>query len=159
MISIITKSPDETKDVGIRLSNILQPGSVVGLTGELGTGKTIIVQGIAYGLGIKDDITSPTFVIMREYRDGRLPLYHFDFYRLETSEEINDIGIEEYLAGEGICVIEWAEKIGYLLPQEYLNIKLQWKGETERIICLIPYGECYKNMITNFCKKSWIDTD
>jgi tRNA threonylcarbamoyladenosine biosynthesis protein TsaE len=116
--------------------------------GDLGTGKTCLTQGIAHGLGIKEYAFSPSFVIVREYY-GRLPLYHIDFYRLDHIEEIADLGLEEYLYGNGVCVIEWAEKELQLLPQRNLLITLCYSSscETQRTISLKPQGERYLELV------------
>lgn len=125
MFSIVTKNPEATKQVGKNLGQNLSAGSIVTLTGELGSGKTTLVQGIGEGLMVKGLIKSPSFVIINEY-DGPLPLYHFDLYRLNNAEEIFSLGYEEYLYEKrGVVVIEWAEKIKDFLPEEYLEINLR----------------------------------
>jgi len=113
---IISHSPEETEAAGRRLAAALRPGDVVALTGDLGAGKTAFTRGLAAGLGCGDAVSSPTFTLIQEYGGGRLPLYHMDLYRLESVEEAIRIGIEEYLEGDGVAVIEWAEKFPDLLP-------------------------------------------
>ena len=118
---------------GERFSEGLGPGSVVGLSGVLGSGKTCLIKGICRGLGIYEPVTSPTFIIINQYR-GRLPVYHFDLYRINSAEELYELGYEEYFYGMGVCLVEWAEKAGELLPEESIKVKLEYLGETERKI-------------------------
>jgi tRNA threonylcarbamoyladenosine biosynthesis protein TsaE len=124
---LVTHSPEETLDLGVRLGEIARPGHIYLLSGNLGVGKTCLTQGIARGLGSREYALSPTFVLMREIH-GRLPLYHIDLYRLDRIEEIADLGLDDYLYGEGICVIEWAEKGLGVLPLEHLMIKIDYAG-------------------------------
>ena len=125
MFSTVTQNPEATKQVGENLGQNLSPGSIVALTGELGSGKTTLVQGIGEGLRIKSLIKSPSFVIINEY-DGPLPLYHFDLYRLNNAQEILSLGYEEYFYEKrGVVVIEWAKKMKDFLPKEYLEINLK----------------------------------
>ena len=130
------------------MGELAQSGDVFLLTGDLGTGKTCLTQGIAHGLGIEEYAFSPSFVIIREYH-GRLSLYHIDFYRLDNIDEIADSGLEEYLYGKGICVIEWAEKGLPILPQENLLITLNYvpHAETERTFRFTPKGKRYLELI------------
>lgn len=130
MRTVIIKNENETKKFGLDLGNILEKGDVVALIGDLGTGKTALTKYIAEGLGIAGPITSPTFTIVQEYHDGRLPLYHFDVYRIGDPEEMYELGYEEYFYGQGVCVIEWADLIEELLPEEAKVIRIQY-GETE----------------------------
>jgi tRNA threonylcarbamoyladenosine biosynthesis protein TsaE len=120
-----THSPEQTGQLGSRLAQKLQAGMVVAFTGDLGAGKTAFTQGIARGLGITDRVTSPTFTIVNEYEGGRLPLFHFDMYRLGSSDELFDIGWEDYLARGGVCVVEWSEKIPFALPDRFLRITIE----------------------------------
>ena len=108
----------DTRALGHRIAEAAEPGDVVALIGDLGTGKTALTKYIAEGLGIKGDISSPTFTIVKEYRSGRLPLYHFDVYRLGSGDELIDIGAEEMLDGDGLCVIEWADIVADVLPED-----------------------------------------
>src|SRR5438093_998187 len=112
---IISHSAAETMDFGRQLAASLRPRDVVALTGDLGAGKTCLVKGVAAGLGVTQVVTSPTFTLIHEYRDGRLPVYHVDLYRLDSVRQAQAIGLEEYLAGDGVTIIEWAEKITELL--------------------------------------------
>ncbi|OGB90128.1 tRNA (adenosine(37)-N6)-threonylcarbamoyltransferase complex ATPase subunit type 1 TsaE [candidate division WOR-1 bacterium RIFCSPHIGHO2_01_FULL_53_15] len=132
---VTTRSAAETIDLGRKIGAVLKPNDVIALTGQLGAGKTTLIQGIAEGIGVKDYVTSPTFIIINEYA-GRLPFYHIDLYRLDEGLEIADLGIEEYFNRGGVCVIEWAEKLGELLPQAAAKIEIEWISENEREICL-----------------------
>ena len=134
MRRIESQSAQETAEFGRRLAGVLQPGDVIALTGELGTGKTCLTKGIALGLGITQEVTSPTFTLIHEYRGGRLLLYHVDLYRLNSAEEVLGIGIEDYLRPEGVTVIEWAEKVEALLPANARRIRLEVTGESSRRI-------------------------
>lgn len=120
----------ETRALGLEIADALEPGDVVALIGDLGTGKTALTKYIAEGLGIKEEISSPTFTIVKEYRSGRLPLYHFDVYRLGSGEELLDIGAEEMLDGDGACVIEWADIAADVLPEDSLVVRLGY-GDTD----------------------------
>lgn len=135
---IVTASPEETEAVGGRLAASLAPGSVVALTGELGSGKTCLVQGIARGLGVKGYIKSPSFTIINIYEGGRLPLYHADLYRLAAAElavgELETVGLEEYLYGDGVTVVEWAERAMDEMPDGALVLAMTYVGESERRI-------------------------
>lgn len=130
-MEILTKSAEETVELGRRIGAVLLPNDIVALMGELGAGKTTLIQGIAEGLGVKDYVTSPTFVIINEYQ-GRMPLFHIDLYRLDQAGEIEDLGIEEYFSRGGICVIEWAEKLKGLMPEKAESIEIDLLSENER---------------------------
>ena len=117
---------EETRSLGLEIADALEPGDIVALIGDLGTGKTALTKYIAEGLGIKEEISSPTFTIVKEYTSGRLPLYHFDVYRLGSGEELLDIGAEEMLEGDGVCVIEWADIAADVLPADALVVKLDY---------------------------------
>lgn len=139
-------SPGQTMELARRLGKLVWPGTVLVLDGPLGSGKTSFVQGLAKGLDIAGVVNSPTFTIVKEY-DGRLPLFHFDLYRLEDSEEFWELGFEEYLTADGICALEWGEKASALLPHERLNIRLTRVDENKRSISLNPVGESYINLV------------
>jgi tRNA threonylcarbamoyladenosine biosynthesis protein TsaE len=126
-----SRSAEETVQLGKKIGSCLLPNDVIALTGQLGAGKTTIIQGIAEGLGVKDYVTSPTFIIINEYQ-GRLPFYHVDLYRLDEVKEIEDLGIEEYFNRGGVCVIEWAEKLKGLLPAMAGRIEIEVVSETPR---------------------------
>lgn len=132
---LIIKNENETREFGLKLAEELRAGDVLALIGDLGTGKTALTGYIAQGLGISDNIVSPTFTIVREYTDGRLPLYHFDVYRLADSEEMFNIGAEEYFYEKGgVCVIEWADIVEDILPADTKYIYIEYgASEGERI--------------------------
>lgn len=145
-LQLTSHSPEQTQRLGVHLGQLAQVGDVFLLTGSLGSGKTCLTQGIAWGLGVKEYAFSPSFVIAREYY-GRLPLYHIDFYRLDRIEEIVDLGLDEYLYGNGVCVVEWADKGITVLPQENLLIRLSYISDTERSFSLEPKGKRYSQLL------------
>ena len=120
-----TFSEKETRELGERLGKEAEPGSVYTLTGDLGTGKTVFTQGFARGLGIREHVNSPTFTIVQEYNEGRLPFYHFDVYRIGDIEEMDEIGYEDYFYGDGVCLIEWAELVEELLPSQRTAVRIE----------------------------------
>lgn len=123
-MKIETFSAEETYALGKKLGSEAKPGDVLTLIGDLGVGKTVFTQGFAHGLGITEPISSPTFTIVQVYEEGRLPFYHFDVYRISDPEEMYEIGFEEYIEGEGVCFIEWANLIEELLPEQYTEIHI-----------------------------------
>ena len=129
-MTYVTNSPAETEALGQRLAERLQPGDVIAYTGDLGAGKTAFTRGLARGLGITERITSPTFTIVNEYQGGRLPLFHFDMYRLGSSEELYEIGWEDYLARGGVCAVEWSEIVADALEEDCIRVDIR-QGETE----------------------------
>jgi len=143
---LVTHSAAETQKVGISIGKLAEPGDIFLLIGDLGAGKTCLTQGIAYGLDIQEYTLSPSFVIMRELH-GRLPLYHMDFYRLENIAEISDLGLDDYLFGEGVCVIEWANKGLTVLPEDHLLIGIDYLSNNERSFVIEPRGERYIRMV------------
>jgi len=145
-LTIITKSPEETKKLGKELSKLVKPGDLIAFYGELGAGKTCFIQGISQELEVKGYVTSPSFTIVNEYQ-GRIPIYHFDLFRLDNTEEILELGYEEYFYGEGLTVIEWAERIEQLLPKEYLKIDIKFKDRNQRTISFIPQGDRFNNFL------------
>ena len=144
---VITNSAQETIELGEQLGRHLKVGDVLGLIGELGSGKTTLVKGIAWGLGIKEreGISSPSFVLIKEYT-GKIPLFHFDLYRLDKIKDIEYLGVEEYLFDRGVCVIEWAEKMKMLLP-DYLQIDLTIKDENKREFKFFAHSKRYKTLL------------
>lgn len=142
-MEIRLKGLEETKEFGIKIGNILKGGDIVCLNGDLGAGKTTLTKSIGLGLGVTDYITSPTFTLINEY-SGRLPVYHFDVYRLENADELYDLGFDEYFYGKGVCIIEWADKIEKLLPRERTILDIE-KGKAldERRINITGYGNRY----------------
>ena len=145
---IISKGAAQTKSLGKKIGQCLVKGDVIGLVGELGTGKTVLVQGIAAGLGVnaKDHVRSPSFILLNIYQ-GKLPFYHFDLYRLNSPRDLKEIDYEGYLYGDGVAAVEWAQNIKGALPAEYLKIKLFHHSRQMRIIKLIPKGSRYKKLI------------
>jgi len=145
-LELISHSPEQTQRLGVHIGELAQPGDILLLVGALGTGKTCLTQGIAWGLGIKEYTLSPSFVIMRELY-GRLPLYHIDLYRLNHIEEIMELGLDDYLYGSGVCVVEWAEKGLSVLPTEHLLIQISYLSDTERRFQLKPSGQRYLQIL------------
>ncbi len=140
-----TESELETLKLGEMLAKNAYAGEIITLDGDLGSGKTVFAKGFARGLGIDEPITSPTFTIVREYESGRLPLYHFDVYRIDSPDEMYEVGFDDYLFGNGVCIIEWAENIREILPENIVRISIK-RSDTEnfdaRIIELEnPAGE------------------
>lgn len=140
-----TANEMETMQLAEKLGNIVTAGTLITLEGDLGAGKTTFTKGLGKGLGIKRPINSPTFTIMKIYEGGRLPLYHIDAYRLEGLEQ--DLGFEEFIYGEGVCVIEWYMFIADLLPEDRLEIKIEYEGEDARKITIIPHGNMYEELV------------
>lgn len=147
---IISRSPEETQHLGKKLGELAQAGDIFLLVGTLGAGKTCLTQGIAWGLGIEGYASSPSFVVVKEYQ-GRLPLYHVDLYRLDRMEEVLDLGLDDYFYGNGVCVVEWAEKGLAALPPEHLLIKLSFLSPTERRLEFEPKGERYVALAIKLC--------
>ena len=134
MIKLISEQEERTYEIGLKLGSLLEAGDVVCLTGDLGAGKTTMTKAIAKALGVEEDVTSPTFTIIHEY-SGRIPVYHFDVYRIRRLEEMEDLGYEEYFYGKGVCLIEWASEIESLIPEERLWIDITRDvGDHRRII-------------------------
>lgn len=136
-VEVLSRSAEETQRLGRLLGEQAWPGEVVLLVGELGSGKTCLAQGVARGLGITEPVLSPSFVILRQY-SGRLPLYHIDLYRIERPEEVADLGLDDYLYGDGVSLVEWAERGMALFPPQHLLIELEFVAETERRLRLHP---------------------
>ncbi len=151
---IVSKNPAATIALGKRLGKTFQGGEVLGLIGELGSGKTTFVKGIAAGLGIKgrEPVNSPSFVLMREY-EGKSPLYHFDAYRLTEASGLlrleQEIGLEDYLFGKGVSVLEWANRIESLLPKDYLRIEFEYDDKHRRLT-FKPIGKRYEKILSAF---------
>jgi len=141
MLKITLDGLKETQDFGLKLGSILRGGEVICFIGDLGAGKTILTKSIAKGLGVKDYVTSPTFTLINEYK-GRVPLYHFDVYRLEGVEDILDLGFEEYFYSKGVTIIEWGNKIERALPEDVLTIEMKMGSHIdERILYIHSSGE------------------
>ena len=137
MKRIVTHNEDETIEAGKVFAQQLYPGSVAALFGDLGSGKTRFAKGVSRGLGLNENVTSPTFTIVNEHRGGRLPLYHFDFYRLRSISELTEIGFDEYIFGNGVCILEWADLIQERLPLKRFDIHFSLgENENDRIITI-----------------------
>ena len=136
-MEFLTRSVAETRSLAKQLADKLEPGSVVALGGDLGMGKTAFTAGLADGLGITDRVTSPTFTIVNEYEGGRLPLFHFDLYRLEHADELFDIGWEDYLFRNGVCAVEWSERAADLIERDVIRVDIRrGSNSDERIISI-----------------------
>ena len=170
-LDCISHSSAQTKRLGMRLGELLQGGELILLDGQLGTGKTTFTQGLAQGLGITENINSPTFTLLKEYAGqpqsgistralsiNRSALYHFDLYRLDNPDEIVDLGFEDYFFSEGVSVIEWAEKAGSFWPEEHLNLRLKIMSETKRGLLFIATGERYCELLRQFQKNAYVTT-
>jgi len=146
-VEITSSSTEQTRKLGMKLGKLAAPGDIILLVGKLGAGKTCLTQGIARGMGIKEYTTSPTFVLVREY-PGKLPLYHIDLYRLDRIEEVAQLGLDDYIYGKGVCVVEWAEKGLSVLPDEHLLIEIQTVSSTKRKLSFVPLGKRYMEMLS-----------
>lgn len=149
MFEIHTTSQEETMELGKRLGEKVFANSCVVLEGDLGAGKTTLTKGIALGLGIDRVIKSPTYTLIREYRKGRLPLFHMDMYRIEESGGASEVGLEEYFYAGGVCVVEWAQYIEDELPSTFLKVQIDRveDDESKRLIRLVPHGKEYEELI------------
>jgi tRNA threonylcarbamoyladenosine biosynthesis protein TsaE len=146
-MEIISESVLKTQDIGKFIARNLNKWDIVCLFGSLGSGKTVLTKGISSGFGVdKRDVTSPTFVLIRQYQ-GSLPIYHFDLYRLGCPEDILELGYEEYLFDEGISIIEWADRLGSLLPEEFLKVELRFAGDEKRRLKITGQGPRYKKIL------------
>ena len=133
----ITHSPEETRALGARLADVLQGGEVIAFTGDLGAGKTAFVSGMAQALGVDERVTSPTFTIVNEYEGGRLPLFHFDMYRLGSADELFHIGWEDYLARGGVCAVEWSENVDEAIEDDAIRISItRGEDDNSRVITI-----------------------
>ncbi len=152
-LELVSHSPEQTQKLGQIIGESALPGDVCLLEGELGAGKTCLTQGIAWGLGIQEYALSPSFVIMRELY-GRLPLYHIDLYRLDNIEESMELGLDDYLYGKGVCVVEWAEKALSILPEKHLFIRIKYLSDTDRSFSIEPNGERYVELVKQLSKQT-----
>ena len=173
-LDIISHSSTQTQRLGVRLGELLRGGELLLLDGQLGTGKTTFTQGLAQGMGITEDISSPTFTLLKEYAGresqsisvhepgqlatARPALYHFDLYRLDDPEEILDLGFEDYFYSSGVCVVEWADKADLLWPTEHLRIRLKMLNETKRGLLFTAVGTSYCELLQQFQKKTYVTT-
>ena len=134
-MEFITNSPGQTEEIGIKLAEKLKPGAVIAYRGDLGAGKTAFTRGVARGLGIQDPVTSPTYTIVNEYLSGRLPLFHFDMYRLHSADDLFDIGWDDYLERGGVCAVEWSENVEDALENP-ITVTIEKLGEESRKITI-----------------------
>lgn len=151
-LALVTRNPRQSQALGALMGRLARPGDVVLLVGPLGAGKTCLVQGLARGLGVQDQVVSPTFTLVREYQ-GRIPLYHIDLFRIESTAEAQELGLEDYLGGQGLCAVEWADRAMEALPQEHLLVTLDYQGERERLIYLEAYGSRYEALLKGLQRK------
>ena len=154
-VDFISHSADQTRRMGARLGHLFSGGEVVCLTGDLGTGKTCLVQGIGQGLGFHDRITSPTFTLVNEYQGGRIVLYHVDLYRIVDAKTALTFGLDEYLYGDGVCAIEWAERVEEIWPKEHLSINLRHIDEMKRGLTLRGFGVEYRRLVRQFKRRAF----
>lgn len=141
---LTTNSYEATEQLGEKIANLLQAGDVVVLNGDLGVGKTTLTRGLARGLGIKRNVKSPTFTLIREYKDGRVPLYHMDAYRLESSPD-EDLGFDEYFNGDGITIVEWPQFIKDEIPDNHISINIKRLSDTEREVTFKLHGDTFND--------------
>ena len=137
----VSNSPAETEDLGAALAERLKPGTVVAFSGDLGAGKTAFVRGMARGLGISERVTSPTFTIVNEYEGGRLPLFHFDMYRLGSADELFDIGWEDYLVRGGVCAVEWSENVSDAMEGDCIRVDIRRGAHDNQRLITIEGGD------------------
>lgn len=142
-MQFISRSPEQTSVFGACLGELLQPGDVLCLTGDLGAGKTLLVQGVAQGLDLDETVTSPTFTVLNVY-EGAVPVYHFDLYRLEWEEQLDDIGFDEFTDGAGIAIIEWPDKFPGRMPDEVLEVSITKAGDNVRLFSVTAKGHRYE---------------
>ena len=145
MNTVITNSAAETRELGKRLAEKLKAGDVILLEGDLGAGKSEFARGVAKGLGVTETVTSPSFTILNAYDSGRLPLYHFDWYRLQDPEELYELGLEEYLGGDGVALVEWPGQAPEALPRDFLMIEILPEGENRRTFRTRRHG-CFRGL-------------
>jgi tRNA threonylcarbamoyladenosine biosynthesis protein TsaE len=154
-LDFISRSAQQTQRLGMRLGSLLQSGELVAMTGDLGSGKTTLVQGIAQGWGAVDAVSSPTFVLINSYRrpDGQL-LHHMDAYRIESAEEAEDLDLDALLS-TGPLLVEWAERISTALPSERLSIQMTWMADEQRNLVFTPHGTCYEQLLKVFKRQAF----
>jgi tRNA threonylcarbamoyladenosine biosynthesis protein TsaE len=159
MLDFISHSPAQTIRIGHRLGELLRRGDTILLLGEFGVGKTHLIKGIAQGLGSSDLVNSPSFVLINEYRTGvqhgHMPIYHVDLYRIESTAELAGIGLEDAPSGDGVCLIEWAERAEGWIPSEQITIHLRHLSETKRVLRFEPHGSRYVALIEEFKRNTF----
>jgi tRNA threonylcarbamoyladenosine biosynthesis protein TsaE len=141
MLVLTSSSPESTRDLGRATAAVCRPGDVIALIGDVGAGKTTYAQGIGEGLGVGSQVTSSTFVMIRQYEGGELDLYHVDLYRLDSLEEAQSLDLDEHLYGEGVTVLEWADKFPSILPDQYLCVSIDYSGPERRTISVEGIGQ------------------
>ncbi len=153
-LALLSDGVAQTRRLGSRLGELLQPGHVILLEGEFGAGKTVFSQGVGQGLGVSDYVTSPSFTLINEYRASRerggFPVYHIDLYRLASAAEAVDLGLLEYLGGDGVCLVEWAALVRPLLPPDYLLVRLAIAGSKRRRLLLEAYGRRHAQLLAEY---------
>jgi tRNA threonylcarbamoyladenosine biosynthesis protein TsaE len=155
-LDFISHSVAQTIRVGQRLGELLRAGDLILLLGDFGSGKTHLIKGVAQGLGSVDLVNSPSFVLINQYRAGPahhlMPIYHADLYRIEDPGELAGIGLEEAWSGDGVCLVEWAERAQGWLPQDHLMIHLRYLSDTKRVLRFVPHGQRYEELVGEFKK-------
>lgn len=153
-LDFISHSESQTQRLGARLAPLLEPGDVLAVTGTLGVGKTRWVQGVCQGLAVTDPVVSPSFTLVNEYQ-GRLPVYHIDLYRLDQASEVLTFGLDDYLYGPGVSLIEWADRAIDFLPSDYLQVELHYLEETKRRMVLRPHGLRFLDLVIKFKRSAF----
>ncbi len=148
--TFVSTSAEETKALAAALAPLARPCDIILLNGDLGAGKTQFSQGFANALGVEQQVTSPTFTILLEYKDGRLPLYHFDLYRLEDDEELEDIGYFDVLEADGVSLVEWADKFPDALPEDYLELRIAIAPDKTRLLTATPEGPRSEELLADW---------
>lgn len=159
LLDFVSHSEAQTRRLGKRLGRLLRPGDVLLFVGEFGAGKTTFIQGIAEGLGVEGSVASPSFTLVWEYVTGdmcgRVPFYHIDLYRLSRLEETQEIGLENYLYSDGVCAVEWADRVPEAMPEEHLQVELTYLSETKRVVRIGPAGERYVALLEEFKRSAF----
>ncbi|MCY4436093.1 MAG: tRNA (adenosine(37)-N6)-threonylcarbamoyltransferase complex ATPase subunit type 1 TsaE [Chloroflexi bacterium] len=149
-LDCISHSEAQTQRLGLRLGTLVMPGSVVLLEGTMGAGKTVFAQGVALGLEVREQVTSPSYTLIKEYQSGRLPLFHIDLYRIGSNDSLWSLGLEEYIDGDGICVIEWARKVRDFLPETWLLINIEIMTDTKRTLHFESEGDRFQKILHEY---------
>ena len=149
-LDCISHSETQTQRLGLRLGTLVKPGSVVLLEGTMGSGKTVFAQGVALGLEVKEHVTSPSYTLIKEYQSGKFPFYHIDLYRVGSDDSLWSLGLEEYLEGDGICVIEWPRKVRDFLPENWLLINIEIMTDTKRELHFESEGDRFQEVLYEY---------